>query len=154
MLKTLNSVSSWPNAAPVSALLASSTVSADALAFAHDQGLQDAEQLVAIGGEVLQDVDGTTLVAEDGDQVDSGQLRAQEFLRGRERAQLVGRAHGSHVEVQREQPAILIAIVLHGFRRNLGAGKSLVDFDLFRARRGGGHGRSRWSGDPGARRSG
>ena len=51
------------------------------LAFADDHGLENAEQLVAIGGEVLQNVDGSALVAEDGDQVDGCHLRAQELLR-------------------------------------------------------------------------
>ncbi len=111
----------------MSALLASSIGLGGALAFADDHGFQNAEQLVAIGGEVLQDVDGTALVAQDGDQVDGGHLRADELLCGGERAQLVGRAHGSHVEVKREQTAILVAIVLHRFRLNLRAGELLVD---------------------------
>ena len=107
------------------------------LAFADDQGLEDAEQLVAIGGEVLQDVDRAALVAEDGDQIDGGHLRAEEFLCGGERAQLVGRAHGGHVEVKRKQAAILVATAFRGFGRDLSAGEVLVDFDLFRAGRGG-----------------
>ena len=86
-----------------------------ALAFADDHGLENAEQLVAIGGEVLEDVDGAALVAEDGDQVDGGHLRAQELLSGGECAELVGRRHGAHIEVEREQAAILVATV---FRRS------------------------------------
>ena len=109
------------------------------LAFANDESFKDAEQLVAIGGEVLQDVDRTTLVAQDGYQVDSGQLRANELLCCRERAQLVGRAHRSHVEVKCKQPAILIAIVLHRFRLNLRARELLINLDIFTARRGGSH---------------
>ena len=122
VLKTLNSLSSWPKAAPVSALLASSIVSADALAFADDQGLENAEQLVAIGGEVLEDIDRATLVAEDGDQVDGGHLRAEELLGGGERAQLVGRTHGRHVEVEREQAAILVALVVRRLRARSACG--------------------------------
>jgi hypothetical protein len=49
VLKTLNSLSSWPKAAPVSALLASSVASSKSLTFADDHGLEDAEQLVAVG---------------------------------------------------------------------------------------------------------
>jgi hypothetical protein len=41
------------------------------LALAHDQRLEDAEQLVAIGGEVLQDVDRAALVAEDCYEIDA-----------------------------------------------------------------------------------
>jgi hypothetical protein len=52
------------------------------LPFAHDQGLENAEQLVAIGGEVLEDVDRTALVAKDGDQIDGGHLGADELLGG------------------------------------------------------------------------
>ena len=40
------------------------------LALAHDQGLENAEQPVAIGGEVLQDVDDAALVADDRNHVD------------------------------------------------------------------------------------
>ncbi len=124
------------------------------LAFANDKGFKNAEQLVAIGGEVLQDVDRATLVAQDGYQVDRGQLRANELLRSRERAQLVGRAHRSHVEVERKQPAILIAIVLHGFRLNLGSRELLVNLDIFAAGRCGGYGLRHFLSAPGARRSG
>ena len=58
-------------------------------------------------------------------------------LRSRERAQLVGRAHRRHIEVKRQQAAILIALVLHGFRRNLRSRQALVDLDIFAAGRGG-----------------
>jgi len=52
-----------------------------ALAFADNHGFENAEQLVAIGREVLKNVDGAALVAEDGDKVDGCHLRAQELLR-------------------------------------------------------------------------
>src|SRR3984885_2585407 len=55
------------------------------LALPNDKGFKNAEQLVAIGGKVLQDVDRTTLVAQNGYQVDRGQLRADELLGSRER---------------------------------------------------------------------
>ena len=106
-----------------------------ALAFADNHGLENAEQLVAIGGEVLQDVDGAALVAQDGDQVDGRHLRAQKLLCGRKGAQLVGRPHGSHIKVEREQAAILITAVFGRFGRELRSGELLVEFDLFRAGR-------------------
>ena len=109
-MKTLNSLSSWPNAAPVSALLASSTVFGGILAFADDHGFENAEQLVAIRGEVLQNVDGAALVAHDRHQVDGGHLRADELFGSLQRAQLVSGPHGRHIEVEREQAAILVAL--------------------------------------------
>jgi hypothetical protein len=104
-----------------------------ALAFADDQRLQDAEQLVAIGGEVLQNIDRAALVAQDGDQIDGGHLGADELLRRGERAKLVGRIHGGHVEVERQQAAILVALVVgvYGFRRDLRVRELLVDLDVF-----------------------
>ena len=85
-----------------------------ALAFADDHGLQNAEQPVAVGGEVLQHIDRTAVVAQDRDQIGGGHLRADEMLRGAKRAQLVGGLHGGHIEVEREQAAIFVAFVLSG----------------------------------------
>ncbi len=105
------------------------------LALANDEGLEDAEQLVAIGGEVLKDVDGTALVAEDGDEIDGCHLRAEKLFGGRKRAELVGRTHGGHVEIESEQAAILVAFAVRGFGRDLCAGEALVELDLFGAGR-------------------
>jgi hypothetical protein len=50
------------------------------LSFAHNHRLQNAEQPVAVGGEVLEDVHRPALVAQDGDQIHSRHLRADELL--------------------------------------------------------------------------
>ena len=73
------------------------------LAFAHDHGFQNAQQPIAVGREVLQNVHRAALIAHDRHQVRCGHLRADEFLRGVERAHLVGRRHGRHVEIERQQ---------------------------------------------------
>ncbi len=57
MLKMLNSLSSWPKAAPVSEAASLLLGAVVVLAFADDEGFEDAEEAVAVGGEVLQDVD-------------------------------------------------------------------------------------------------
>ena len=62
------------------------------LALAHDESLEDAKELVAIGGEVLEDIDDTALVAEDGYEIDSCHLRAEKLFSCRKSADLVGRA--------------------------------------------------------------
>ncbi len=124
-----------------------------ALALADDQGLEDAEQPVAVGGEVLQDVDGAALVAQDGDEIGRGHLRAEEMLGGGERAELVGRPHGGHVEVEGEQAAILIALASCGLGRDLRAGEAFVELDVLAAGLWRRQGVRRWRRGPGARRS-
>ena len=114
--------------------------------------LQDAEQLVAIGGEVLQDVDRAALVAQDGDEIGGCHLGAEELFRGRERAQLVGRPHGGHVEIKSQQAAILVAFVFRRFGRDLGAGEALVEFDLFGCRGARRARATHWRRGPDARR--
>ena len=105
------------------------------LTFAHDHGLENAEQLIAIRREVLKNVDRSALVAENGDQVDTRHLRAQKLLRRRERAELIRRPHRGHVKVKREQTLVLVSAILRRLGRDLRPGKLFVKFDLFRARR-------------------
>jgi hypothetical protein len=100
------------------------------LAFAHNHGPQNAEQLIAIGGEVLQNIDRTTLITEDGNKIDSRHLCADELLRGGERTELVGWIHRRHVEVKSKQATILVAFVL-GFRRDLRASELLIELEVF-----------------------
>ena len=87
------------------------------LAFTDDHCFQDAEQLIAICREVLQDVDGSALVAEDGYQIDRRHLRSQELLSGRKRSKLVGWAHRGHIEVERKQAAVNAALLRHATHR-------------------------------------
>ncbi len=105
------------------------------LALAHDHGLEDAEQLVAIAGEVLQDVDRAALVAEDGYEIDGCHLRAEELFSRRKGAELVSRAHRRHVEIESQQAAILVAFAVRSFRRDLCASETLVELELFGAGR-------------------
>jgi hypothetical protein len=102
-----------------------------ALAFAYNYSLQNAEQPVAIGGEVLQSIDRTTLIAEDGNKIDSRHLRADELFRGREGTELVGWIHRRHVEVKSQQATILAAFVVLGFRRDLRASELLIEPEVF-----------------------
>jgi len=125
VVKMLNSLSSWPKAAPVSEDAESSEELASALAFSDDHGLEDAEQAIAIVGEVLQDVDGGAVVAHDGEQIGGGHVSADELLGGAERAQLVGRRHGAHVEVEGEQTLVFVADLAGALGGDLGAARRL-----------------------------
>ena len=132
----LNSLSSWPNAAPVSARAGVVAGFAEALAFSHDHRFEDAQQPVAVVGEILQDVNGAARITQDGNAIGRRHLRADEFLRRSERAQLVCRRHGRHVEVQRQQAAVLVSKLSGRFRRNAGPAELVVDLDIFGLRRG------------------
>jgi hypothetical protein len=91
---------------------------------------QDAQQPVAIGSEILEDVDRAALVAENGNRIRSGHLRAHKLLRGLKRAHLIGGRQRCHVEVERQQPPVLVALVLHGLGRNLHVCEAIVDFHV------------------------
>ena len=106
-----------------------------ALALADDQRLQDTDQLVAIGREVLEHIDRSALISQNRHQVDLRHLRAKKLLRCRQSPQLVGRAHGRHVEVERQETSVLVpfgrSTAVSGLRGNLRAGKPLVELQLF-----------------------
>ena len=65
----LNSLSSWPNAAPVSGVLASSAGFAESLAFSHDHRFDDAQQAVVVVSEVLKHVHGAARISQDGNAI-------------------------------------------------------------------------------------
>ncbi len=132
----LNSLSSWPKAAPVSAVLASLPVSSKPCAFADDHGFENAQQPVAVVGEILQHLDRAAGIAHDGHQIGGCHLRSDELLRGGERAQLIRGRHGGHVEIQSQQPAIFVASVARRFGRDLGSVELVVDVNVLRLRIG------------------
>ena len=113
VLKILNSLSSCPKEAPVSAVLASSDGFDRTLAFADDHRLENAEQAIAVGGKVLQHIDGATRISKDRNEVDRGNLCPDKLLSGAECTQLIARRHCAHVEVECEQAAILVASQTH-----------------------------------------
>ena len=102
-----------------------------ALALADDHGLQDAEQPVAVGGEVLEDVHRSAIEAHDGDQVGGGHLRAHEGLRRGQRAQLIAGLHGGHVKVEHQQTLVFVLVAVRRLWREFGAGERFVDGDIF-----------------------
>ena len=75
----LNSVSSWPKAAPVSAALSSLASLVEALALADDQLVDGRRAAIAIVGEILQDFHGAAGELHDGHQVGLGHLRLMNF---------------------------------------------------------------------------
>ena len=75
----LNSLSSWPKAAPVSAELASSSVFVEALAFADDQVCEVCCSSVAVVGEILQHLHRAAFVLHDRHQVGRRHLRRMNF---------------------------------------------------------------------------
>ena len=87
----LNSASSWPKAAPVSAALHRSDL-VEALVFADDQRLDAARAAVAIVGEVLQHPHRAAVEGHDRHQVGAVICVCDELLRRGQRAQLIGHA--------------------------------------------------------------
>ena len=97
------------------------------LALADGEGFEDGQELVAVGGEILENVDGAALVAEDGDEVDGGHLGAEELLGGFEGADLVAGTHGGHVEVEGEEALVFVLVGGGRFGADLGAGQAFVE---------------------------
>ncbi len=104
------------------------------LAFANHHGFQNAQQPIAVGRKVLQDVHRSALVAHDRHQVHGRHLRANEFFRSFERAHLVGGRQRGHIEIQGQQPLIFVALVVHGFRRNGLARQLVIDRNVLTGR--------------------
>src|SRR5439155_6630574 len=89
------------------------------LAFSGDHGLDCGRELIAVVGEILQYLDGPAGELHDGQQILWRHLRADELLRGAERAQLVGDRHRGHVEVQDQQAPVLVPDISGRLGRNL-----------------------------------
>jgi hypothetical protein len=100
-------------------------------AFANDHGLENAEKAIAILSEILQNVNGTGVITHDRDEVRRRHLRADELLGSLKSAQLVGRAHRGHIEVESQQAAIFVAFVIGGFWSDLLVRQSLVYLQIF-----------------------
>ena len=93
--------------------------SSKSLAFSHDHGFDDAQQPVAVIREILKHVDGAARISQDGNEVRRSHLRPDELLRRGQRAHLVRGRHGGHVEIQRQQAAVLVSEVPRRFGRDV-----------------------------------
>ena len=81
-----------------------------ALALTHDHRLENAQQPITIGSEVLQDVDRSALVSKNRHPIRRRHLSANELLRCGERAKLLGRLHRRHIEIECEKSPVLVAL--------------------------------------------
>ncbi len=109
-----------------------------ALPLTDHQGLENAQEPVAVRREILQDVDRSAAVTQDGDHIGGRHLGSDELLCGCKSSELISRLHGSHVEVHREESPILVPRLLGFLASYAGAIQLLKDRDVF-------VGRGRWS---------
>ncbi|MEI9812381.1 MAG: hypothetical protein WDO18_06770 [Acidobacteriota bacterium] len=107
------------------------------LVFANDHCFERREKAFAIGGEVLMHQYLVASVFDDGHQVGCRHLLADEILRGTDRADLVGRRHGTQVEIQRNEAAIAVLEIEGALRRDLRMRQSRDGRDAIGEYRGG-----------------
>ena len=100
------------------------------LVFSHDHRFEDAQQTVAVIGEILQHFNGTARISHDGNEIRRSHLRLDKLLSGTQRTCLVGGRHGCHVKIQCQQTTILVSDVSWRFGRDLGSRKFMKDRDI------------------------
>ena len=81
----------------------------EALAFADDHRLDNAQQPSRSSVKSCRTCTAPPAILHDGHQIRGSHLRPDELLRRGERAQLIRHRHRRHVEIQRQQPAILVS---------------------------------------------
>ena len=91
----------------------------EALPLADDQRLDRLLKLIAVIGEVVEHLDSSPRVTHDRHQIGRGHLRLDELHSCSQRPHLVRHRHRGHVEIKRQEPAILKAHVTRRFSRNL-----------------------------------
>ncbi len=109
VLKMLNSLSSWPKAAPVSAVPASLVLSSNPW---PSPTIIVSMMLNRRSRSSVKSCSTSTappLIPQDRHEIRRCHLRSYELLPSRKRAYLIRGRHGSHVEVQRQQTAIFVA---------------------------------------------
>src|SRR6202034_2876783 len=109
----------------------------EALAFAHGDGFDDGGKAVAVARKILQHLDRAAGEYHDGDQVRRCHLRADEFPGGFERAYLIARWQCGHIEIEGEQPVVLVPRAAWSLSRDSTLGEFFQDRDVSGWRRQG-----------------
>jgi hypothetical protein len=91
--------------------------------FAYDHGANDGQEPRTVACEILKNLHRAARESHDGHEIRGRHLLGYELLCRREGPQLVGRRHGRHIEVRRQEAVVLVPCVSWGFRRNLGVRK-------------------------------